>query len=146
MANQLVALGVLNRLKASILWADLPALNVTASYLGKAGISLALEGQASAQLPAMTGVVQSPEPYLPISVVLHLLKTQALSEAYKTRMELNALLGDGTVWPDVSAGLGPYQISNMAIESVGQLDMSGGDPVYPVTCKGIYYINSNLFD
>ena len=146
MANPLVAQGVLNRLKANVNWTGFPALAVTPGYLGKAGITLALEGQTSAQLAAMTGIVQSPEPYMTISVVLHLLKTQALADAYKTQMELNALLGDGVVYPDVSTGLGQYQLANMAIESVGQLDFSGGDPTFPVTCKGIYYVNSAMWD
>ena len=118
MANPLVDQGVLNRLKASVVWNAFPALNVTASFLGKAGITLALEGEASVQIGTMAGIVQSPEPYIPISVVIHLLKTQALSNAYKTQMEASSLIGDGTVWPDVSTGLGSYQISNMSIQGV----------------------------
>lgn len=147
MANPLVALGVLNRVKASINWSAFPSLNVTASFLGKAGITVNPQGGASAQLPAMTGVVQSPEPYIQVSILIHLLKTQGLSDAYKTQMELNALLGDCTVWPDVGGGgLSSFQFANVAIENVGNLDFSGGDAVYPVTCGGTWYINSALWD
>ena len=146
MANPLIDLGVLNRIKASVLWTSHPELNVTASYLDKAGISLALEGEASAQLGAMTGIVQSPEPYLPIGVTIHLLKTQSLSEAYKSQMELNSLIGDGVVWPDVSTGLGQYQLANMSIQSVREIEMNGTVAGYTVSCKGTYYINSALFD
>ena len=38
MANNLVLQGVLNRLRGSVVVADAPELNVTAPFLGKAGI------------------------------------------------------------------------------------------------------------
>ena len=147
MGNPLVDQGVLNLLKASVIWDNFTALNVTASYLDKAGITLRLEGESSMQHDTMTGVVQSPQPYLPISVIIPLLKTQPLSDAYKTQMEANSILGNGVVYPDVvGGGLSQYQLANMSIQSVGELNFGGTTPVYGVTCKGIYYINSNLFD
>jgi hypothetical protein len=147
MGNPLVDQGTLNLLKASVVWADFPALTVTPSFLDKAGITLRLEGEASQQHETMTGLVQSPQPYMMISVVIPLLKTQPLSNAYKNQMESSSLIGDGTVWPDVAGGgLGQYQISNMSIQSVGELSFGGSTPLYGVTCKGIYYINSNLWN
>lgn len=147
MGNPLIDKGVLNRLKASVVWNAFPALNVTASFLAKSGISLALEGDASVQIPVMAGIVQSPEPYLPVSIVIHLLKTQALSDSYKAQMESNSIIGAGTVWPDVSAGgLSSYQLDNMSIQGVRELTFSGEDAVYAVTCKGAYFINQNLWD
>jgi hypothetical protein len=146
--NPLIAQGVLNRLKASVVWTAFPALNVTASFLDKEGIQLRLEGEASMQHGTMTGLVQSPEPYIPISVTLALLKTQPLSDAYKTQMELSSLIGDGTVWPDVSMGmgLGSFQLQNMSIQSVGELILNGSTPIYGVTCRGYYLVNSALWD
>ena len=147
MGNPLVDQGVLNLLKAAVLWDNFTALNVSPSFLDKAGITLRLDGESSMQHDTMTGVVQSPQPYLPISVVIPLLKTQALSEAYKSQMELNSILGNGVVYPDVSSGgLSQYQLSNMSIQSVGELNFGGSTPVYGVTCKGIYFINSNLWN
>lgn len=144
--NPLIDQGVINRLKASVQWTDVPSLNVTAAYLDKEGIRLALEGESSTQHGTLTGVVQSPEPYLMISVTLNLLKTQSLSELYKARMEDNCLIGQGTVWPDVSTGLSPYQLQNMSIQSVAELDFSGGGPGYRVVCKGFYVINNSLWN
>lgn len=147
MANPLTALGVLNRIKANIVWASFPQLNVTPSFLGKAGITVTPQGRAAAQIEAMTGVVQSPEPYIQVAIAIHMLKTQALADSFKTRMELNALLGECTVWPDVSGpGLSQFQFSNVSIADVGALDFSGGDATYPVTCNGTWYINSSLWD
>lgn len=147
MANPLVDQGSLNRIRGSLSWVGFPALNVTAPYLGADGISLALEGGSTVFLPTMTGAVTSREPYMMISVTSHLLKTQALCDAYKTQMELNALLGNGTVRPDVvGGGIGPYDIVNCAIESVRELSFSGRSAEWVVVCRGYYLVNSSLFD
>jgi hypothetical protein len=146
MGNPLIDQGVLNRVKGSVTWAGFPQLNVTAPFLDREGINLRLEGESSLQHGTMTGVVQSPEPYMPISVVIALLKTQALSDLYKTQMEANSLLGPGTVYPDVTTGLSPYALLNVAIQSVGELLLNGTTPIFGVTCRGYYTVNNSLFD
>lgn len=146
MPNPLISVGVLNRLKASVVWNDFPGLNVTASYLGREGIRIALEGEATTFINAMTSAVPSQEPYQLVSLTLHLLKTQTLSDQYKAQQETDAQLGDCTVRPDVSTGLSPYQLTNCSIQSVRELSLAGDDPVYAVTIKGTYNINSALWD
>lgn len=142
--NPLVAQGTLNRLRASVTWPNFPQLNVTASYLGKMGIRLALEGESTLFIPTMTGAVTSPEPYMAVTVTIHLLKTQQLAALYKAQMEASALIGDGTVRPDAST-LPPYQITNCAIESVRELNFGGDDAEFAVAVKGYYLINNNLW-
>lgn len=139
--------GSLNRLRASAIWNDFPALNVTASFLGKTGIRFSLEGETTLFIPTMTGAVTSQEPYMMCSIRMHLLKTQGLSSQYKAQMETNAQLGAGTIRPDVGpGGLVPYSVINCAIESVEALDFSGDSPDFIVTVKGFYPVNSALFD
>lgn len=145
MANPLVSQGTLNRLQASVVWANFPSYNVTPSYLGKAGITLALEGEATVMIPTMTGTVTSPEPYMMVSLTMNLLKTQPLANAYKAQMELSTLLGNCTVWPDTTV-LGNYPLNNMAIESVRELNFAGDDAGWVVSCKGYYLINGSLFN
>lgn len=146
MGNPLIDQGVLNRIKGSVTWTNFSGLNITAPFLDKDGINLRLEGESSLQHGTMTGTVQSPEPYMPVSVVIALLKTQALSDAYKSQMEANSVLGPGTVYPDVSTGLSPYALQNMSIQSVGELLFNGTTPIFAVTCRGYYVVNNNLFD
>lgn len=143
--NPLIDQGTLNRIRASITWQDFPGLNVTAPYLDKEGITARMEGDASLQHGTMTGVVQSPEPYLFFSVVIALLRTQQLSNAYKVQMEALSIIGAGTVYPDVSTGLGPFPLNNVSIQSVGELLLNGTTPIYGVTCRGYYTINQALF-
>ena len=143
--NPLIAQGTLNRLLGSIVWTNFPQLNVTASYLGKEGIRLALEGESTVFLPTMTGAVTSQEPFMMVSLTAHLLKTQPLANAYKQQMESNAQLGDGTVRPD-SLALGVYPIVNCAIQSMRELSFSGDDAGFAVSMRGYYWINSNLWN
>lgn len=146
MANPLIAQGVLNRLKASVVIPGFPQLNVTAPYLGQEGIRMALEGDATGRLPQMTGVVNSPEPYMMCTIQIPLLKTQNLSDLFKQQMENDSQLGDFQIRPDVATGLGIYSLTNGAIMSVGELDFGGRSAVFGVSLSAVYLINSNLWN
>lgn len=145
MANPLIAQGSLNRLRASMVVSSDATLNVTASFLGREGISLAIDGETTAMLPTLTGVVTSPEPYQMVTVRVHLLKTQGLAAQYKTAMETDSLIGNITVRPD-SAAVPPYTFFNCAIEGVDELKMNGTDAGFVVRLRGAYPINSGLYD
>ena len=77
MANPIVPQGTLNRLRGSVTIPSNTGLNITASYLGKDGISMSFDGAANTAIDTMTGIVQSPEPYQRVTVAIHLLKSQA---------------------------------------------------------------------
>jgi hypothetical protein len=142
--NPLIAQGTLNRLIASVAWSSFPVLNVTASYLAPEGIRLTLTGESTLFIQTMAGVVTSPEPYMMIDMAMHLLKSQPLSNSYKSQMELSALLGDGVVRTDTTT-LGQYQITNCAIQGVTELDFSGRSAAYVVRIRGYYLTNSSLW-
>lgn len=146
MGNPLIDQGVLNRIKASVTWANFPALNVTAPFLDKDGVTLRLEGEMSLQHGSMTGLVQSLEPYVPVSVVIALLRTQDLARQYQTKVQASSLLGPGTVFPDVSSGgIEQFNLHNMSIQNVGELLLNGTTPIFGVTCRGYYVVNNDLF-
>jgi hypothetical protein len=143
--NPLIPQGTLNRVRASVVWPSFPNLNVTASYLGRQGIRLALDGESTLFIPTMTGAVTSPEPYMMITMTMHLLKSQNLAALYKAQMEDTALIGDGTVRPD-AATLPVYPIINCAIQSVRELNFAGDDADFAVAIRGYYLVNSSLWD
>ena len=148
MPNPLIAQGKLNRLLASIVFPQFPTLNVTASYLGKEGISLAMDGNSTLYIPTMTGAVQSQEPYMQVTATIHLLKTQALAALFKAQIETDAGINDYTIYPDVppnSGGLGPYTIINGAIQTVRDLALNGQDAGFVLTLGGFYDVNANLW-
>ena len=136
--------GPLQRLRASVIFANFPNLSVTSPFLGKRGISVSFQGDSTAYIDAMASSVASPEPYLRFAMTIHLLKTLPLAQQWKTQLELLTLLGPATLRPDAPA-MQPYNLSNCSIVSPGDQDFSGSDADYPVRVGGIYIINSSLF-
>lgn len=145
MANPLVVQGTLNRILASVVWQNFPALNVTAPFLNREAIRLALDGESTRFLPSLTGAVTSAEPYMMVTLTINLLKSQNLAALYKAQMELQSVLGDCVVRPDVTT-LPPYDFTNCAIQSVREQAYSGEDAGFAVTVRGYYLINSSLFN
>ena len=144
MANPLVPQGTLNKIRAAGLVIDLPELNFSASYLAPEGITLSFEGDASAYLPTMTGAVPSPNPYMMANIQARLLKTQALSNAWKTQMEADTSIGDVSLVTDAST-LSNYYLSNCTLLNVQELSFAGSSPDFVINIRGIYYVNSSLF-
>jgi hypothetical protein len=143
-SNPLIQQGTLNRLRGSVTIADFPNLNITAPYLGKAGIRLSLDDPTTTIINTMTGTVTSPEPYQSVTLSINLLKTNGLGEIYKKQIEDNTVIGNVTVTTDTAA-LSTYPLVNCAIESVRELDFSGEDAGYNVTIRGYYVINNSLW-
>ena len=143
-SNPLVSQGVLNRLRGSVGFPNFPVLNVTAPYLGKEGIGLALQGETTTYIQTMTGAVTSPEPFQMVQLTIALLKTQFLANQFKIQMETLSTIGPCIVKADSSA-LGDYSLINCSIQSVEALKFSGETADFMVTIGGYYNINSSLW-
>jgi len=143
--NPLIAQGTLNRLRGSLVVPSFSSLNVTNGYLGKMGIRLTLQGDATLMIDTMTGMVTSPEPYMPADIIIHLLRTQNLATLWRIQLETISVLGnvtvhtDSTIWPR-------YNFVNVAITTIAELPFDGTNPEFAVTMRGTYPINSNLFN
>lgn len=144
-SNPLVQQGTLNRLRGTVVIPQFPQLIVTAPFLGREGIRLALEGGATTMIPTMTGTVTSPEPYQMCTITMHLLKTQQLADLWKLQQQLDSRIGAVVVTPDAST-LSPYQIINCGITTIGELNFAGSDAGYAVSVQGYYNVNSALWD
>jgi hypothetical protein len=136
--------GTVNRLRGSVVYATRPDLTVTAAYLAKEAISIAFEGDAAQKLGTLTGAVDSPEPYVMATVELHLLRTQALADAYKLAIETNTSVGSINVIGDADT-LSDYQIEQCVILGVQGLDFNGNSPNFTVRLKGVYYVNGAIW-
>ncbi len=145
MPNPMIPVGVLNRVRASIKFSDHPELNVSASYLAKEGVELVFQGNMTDFLPAMTGAVQSPQPYMIMQAKVHLVRSQALGAQYKTQWETNTAIGDAKVYSD-SSTFGDFEVLNTAITNVQDMSFAGGQPGVAITITGTYYINSEMWD
>jgi hypothetical protein len=157
--NPNVQQGTLNRVKATVTIPTYPWLSVTPSYLGKEGIKLTLEGNASDYFGTMTGAVPSPAPYQIATLTVNLLKSQPFAQGFKLQFEDTTLIGDITVYPDVGIaapsgsgtagtayGLQAYYLKNCVLETVREMSFAGEEPLYVVTIKGYYEVNSAMFN
>jgi hypothetical protein len=144
MAFQFTPPGPLNRLRASVVFANFPELNVTSSYLTTEGIRLALEGNATDMLPAMVSLVSSPAPYLSATITMSIVRSSALANLFKLQFEDNTLMGITTIWPDTEI-IPVYTINNVALESVREMAFAGMEAAMVVTARGYYNVNTGFF-
>ena len=154
--NENVAQGVLNRVAANVTFQTNGTLfAISPYYLGREGIRLTLEGNASDYFPTMTGAVPSPAPFQIATLTIALLKSQPQSNIVKAQFEKNTLIGDINVYPDVSSQpiigsgatvLGLYTLHNCVLESVNAMSFAGEEPTWVMTIKGYYEVNSDMFN
>ncbi len=142
--NPQIQLGVLNKILGAFQIVNYPNLNLTASFLGKSGIRFALEGPTSVNIDALTGTVPSGEPYAKASIILPVLKTQSMGQAWRTQLETNTFIGDCTIIPD-AATFSPIQVLNCSIVAWDGSAMDGSDPTINFHVQGTYLLNSALW-
>lgn len=140
-----IAQGTINKLRASVVFADNPSLNVINSFLTKEAISISFQGEVGRLLPTMTGGVQSPEPYQMADIRIHLNRANGLADLFKQQIELDANIGSTNVIPDTAA-LSDYQIEAVIIQGVDEVTLDGNTPGFVVRLMGIYYINSTMWE
>ncbi len=116
-----------------------------AAWVKRKGVELSFQGNITEFLPAMTGAVQSPQPYMILQARVHLLRSQALGKQFKAQWEKNATIGDAKVYSD-STVFGDFDIYNTAITNVQDMTFAGGEPGVAITITGTYYINSDMWD
>lgn len=136
--------GVLNRLRASVVFASFPQLNVTSNFLTTEGIRLALEGNATDLLPAMVSLVSSPAPYMAASITMSIVRSATLANLYKLQFEDTTLMGVATIWPDTPV-IPVFTINNVALESIREMAMAGMEAAMVVTARGYYNVNTGFF-
>ncbi|HIH4731520.1 TPA: hypothetical protein ACYSAY_003766 [Raoultella planticola] len=144
MANPLVSQGFLNRVRGALSVTDTPALNVSASYLAKDGISMRPDGPATDIIPTLTGTVGSQAPYQQVTLTVHLLKTQGLGESYRQRFLTDTSLGELVVTPD-STIFGNITLLNCYLVNFNEMAFSGMDPSFVVTISGYMVTNDNMW-
>ncbi|WP_291969479.1 hypothetical protein [Candidatus Symbiopectobacterium sp.] len=144
MANPLVAQGFLNRVRGAVSVTDSPSLSVTASYLGKDGISVRPDNTAADIIPTMTGTVGSQAPYQQVTLTIHLLKTQSLGASYQQRFASNTALGEVVITPDANT-FGNITVLNAYLVNFNEMSFNGMDAGYVVTIGGYVPTNDNMW-
>jgi hypothetical protein len=142
--NPQVVQGNLNKLYTSVFVPNFPALNVTAPYMSKAGTHLSFDGTFVNQLPTMTGIVPSPEPFIMAEIAINLLRSQGLAAAWFAQLQSLAIIGPVTICSD-STAFGQTTVSQCSVMSVDPGPFDGTDPTFKITVKGVLYINNQMW-
>ena len=141
----LVPQGTLNRVRCSIVVPTFSSLNIASSYMGKSFASLSFQGPFTELIPTATGAVTSPEPYVMANITVGLLRTQGLAYSWLTQAGQTGSLGsvvihsDTAAWPEIT-------LIDAVINDIEPGAYDGMDPVVRLSLKGIYTVNSNLWN
>lgn len=139
-----VSQGTINRLRGNVQVTSIPALNVTASFLGEGGFEFTRTGPATTMINTLTGRVVSPEPYQPVDIAMHLVKSQSLASAWEAQLVSLSAIGNILVYTDALT-LPIYGFTNCAIMNIGPITVNGKSAEYMVTLTGTYVINNQLW-
>ena len=142
--NPLVPQGLLNRVRGSAVFPAFPNLNITADYVALDGISLDIDDDGTDQIKTMTGIVNSPAPYVMATATIHVLKTQALGEAWAQQFQSNGQIGRAAIHTDAST-LSQYRLHNCSILKPQPGAMNGTNPSLILTIRGTYNVNDYIW-
>lgn len=145
MPNPLTPQGFLNRVRGAVSITDSPALNVTASFLGKDGISLRPDTAATDIIQTLTGTIGSMVPYQQVTLTVHLLKTQGIAASYQKRFAIDTALGEVVVTPDATT-FGSSTLLNCFLVNFNEIQMNGMDAGYVVTISGYMVVNDKMWE
>jgi hypothetical protein len=136
--------GNLNRAAVHIVVNSYPALSLTASTMSKGQAHLTYEGDAVTQIGTATGIIDSPEPYLMTTLVVNILRTQPVANAWLLQQQSSATIGTVEVYPDATS-YSPTVIQNCAIQNIDPGPYDGSDPTVRITMRGQVQINSSMW-
>jgi hypothetical protein len=142
--NPQIPQGVINLGRVSFQVPNYQNLNVTPPFMGAGGLSFSRGGPSTTFINTLTGRVRSPEPFQPVTITVHLVRSQALAAAWEAQLQLWSLLGPTTVYTD-SRMLPTYSFYECAIDNVGEIVSNAKSAEYMVTIGGTLPINSNLW-
>lgn len=135
--------GNLNRAAVHVVVTSYPNLSLTVSTMAKGQAHLTYDGETITQIGTATGVVNSPEPWLPATLTVNILRTQPVANAWQLQMLNNCVIGTVEAYSDATS-YAPTIIQNCAfILDPGQWD--GTDPVVKLTLKGQIQINASMW-
>ena len=110
------------------------------------GVSLILDidEDGTEQLKTITGVVNSPAAFVMATATIHVLKTQALGEAWAQQFQSNGQIGRMVIHTDTAA-LSQYRVHNCSILKPQPGAMNGTNPSLILTIRGTYNVNDYIW-
>jgi hypothetical protein len=126
----------LNRARISFSCPTIPALNLSSKSLCEGGIQIYFDSFPDDDSKASRTSI-------PVTIILNLLRTSKVADAFKRKLELSGYIGECVVWTD-SAALTPFRFTGAEIERPAFLKIDGETPDFCVSIRATYNINGNL--
>ena len=145
MANPLINLGTLNRVRASVVFPSFTSLNITSSQMGRRFVSLTFDEDFVQQIQQGVGIINSPEPYVMATVTCDVLRTLPLAQAFISQLEQTAVLGTVYVHSDTSA-FPKRTVYNASVLKADPGEYDGINGVLALTIRGVFYPNNTLWN
>ena len=145
MANPLINLGTLNRVRASVVFPSFTSLNITSSQMGRRFVSLMFDEDFVQQIQQGVGIINSPEPYVMATVTCDVLRTLPLAQAFISQLEQTAVLGPVYVHSDTSA-FPKRTVYNASVLKADPGAYDGVNGVLALTIRGVFYPNNTLWN
>ena len=145
MANPLINLGTLNRVRASVVFPSFTALNITSSQMGRRFVSLTFDEDFVQQIQQGVGIINSPEPYVMATVTCDVLRTLPLAQAFISQLEQTAVLGTVYVHSDTST-FPKRTVYNASVLKADPGAYDGINSVLALTIRGVFYPNNTLWN
>lgn len=137
-------LGVITRLRASLIFPSNPSLNIPANALGEEGITIEPEGGGGELLGQMTGAVVSLSPYVRVRISFGVLRTLSIGTVWYERWLKNSAVGDINGTP-VTSVAPTHNVQNAIISSVGRIAENGSSAELPIVLTGTMIVNSDMW-
>jgi hypothetical protein len=145
MANPLINLGTLNRVRASVVFPSFTALNITSSQMGRRFVSLTFDEDFVQQIQQGVGIINSPEPYVMATVTCDVLRTLPLAQAFISQLEQTAVLGTVYVHSDTRT-FPKRTVYNASVLKADPGAYDGINGVLALTIRGVFYPNNTLWN
>lgn len=119
-------------------------LSINASNLGKEGIKISFNGDASDAVDLATSITMVQRPYQTAVATISISKANSLAEMWRNQLQSNSDIGDVYIRADVSLR-SDYVLYRCHIKSIEAGGISNGDVTDSIVIHGEYRINEALF-
>ncbi len=115
---------------------EYPQLTITSSCMARSRAVLALEPFVD-QIRTATGIAESLKPYVRGQLLVHALRSQAVSPMWFAQKQRQCIIGSVIAYPEAKDS-SPVTLENCAIINIDMNAHDGTDPTVKITIGGIY--------
>jgi hypothetical protein len=145
MSNRKSDGGLLNKVWTSMVVVDYPELSVFSSDMGEEQITLTYEEQLTKMLNNATSRTAAPSVIIPVTIEVHIVKTNNISALYENLTDNLAKIGRVVLTSD-AMNEQKQTVINCWVQSIGNRKFNATESSRVITIGGIIEKNNALFN